>query len=260
MGDDAARCKAVIGSSAWYSKLLSICEDERLTQALGDYVVTLIREVLGRKSHAVITVSAGRTFRPTYALIRDSYRTAVDWTRVICVQMDEYVGVAPADDRSLASQVLREFIDPLGIGKFIKFYDGAGEPSLHFYEQRIRDLGGLDFTLHGVGRNGHIGFNEPGSSPTSRTRIVPLADSTRTANGVDFREGVTLGMGTLREARASVIALRGPEKRDAATALLYGDVSPDYPVTYLRDCSGVRVFLDREAAPRGGIASDAMSS
>jgi 6-phosphogluconolactonase/glucosamine-6-phosphate isomerase/deaminase len=237
---------------AWFNRdgnQLRICAEDRLTQVLSDHICTLIGEVLNRKEYAVITVSSGRTFRPAYALIRDRYSAAVDWRRVICVQMDEYAGLAPNDGRSLASEISRELVTPLGVGKLIQFYAGDGGTSLDSYEETIRELGGLDCALHGVGRNGHVGFNEPGSSPTSQTRVVSLTESTRTANGVKFEQGVTLGLSVLRDARASVIALRGREKRSAAAALLYGQVSSDWPVTYLRDCKRVSVFLDQEATP-----------
>lgn len=241
-------------TNPWFrraSNNLFIFDDRQLTRMVAEHIVTQIDEVLGQKPYALITTSAGRTLQPTYALIRDQYCAAVDWKRVICVQMDEYEGLGHDDARCLAAEVAREFVEPLGITRFIRFYDAIGNPScsLHAYEQEIRDLGGLDCAIHGVGRNGHIAFNEPPTAATTRTRVVQLSDSTRAANGVAFRRGVTLGLSILREARASVIVLRGIEKRTAAEALIYGVAGCHSPVTHLRDSARVSVFLDGEAAP-----------
>ena len=186
-----------------------------------------------------------------YALLRDCCKQAVEWDRVICVQMDEYADVGSDDERSTASDLLRELVVPLGIGRFIKFYDTDGSPhcSLEQYETRIRDLGNLDCAIHGVGRNGHIGFNEPGAQPHCRTRVALLDASTQAANNVGFKRGVTLGLDTLGRARVSILVLRGIEKRSAAELVLYGPDQPSNPSAYLRRSGSVSVYLDPEATP-----------
>src|SRR5689334_18908536 len=117
---------------------LCICDDEQLTTVLAENLVALVREALDQRPCALITTSAGRTLRPTYALLRARYTLAVDWNRVICVQMDEYEGLSHEDPRSLAWDVTREFVDPLGIGQFIRFYAANGSPScqLDAYERQ----------------------------------------------------------------------------------------------------------------------------
>jgi glucosamine-6-phosphate deaminase len=241
-------------ATPWFQRApnsLHIGEGEQFTSVLAWHFVALILDVLSRRPYAVVTTSSGRTFRPAYARIRDSYRSTLDWSRVICVQMDEYEGLSNEDCRSMAWDLTREFIEPLGVGRFITFFDAAGSATctLDDYERTICDLGGIDCAFHGVGRNGHVALNEPGALPTSRARIVSLTDSTREANGVSFRRAVTLGLATLRAARDVVIVLRGQEKRRAAQALLYEAVAPLNPIAYLRDCKRVSVFLDQGAAP-----------
>lgn len=237
-----------------------IMESGQLALSLANEVVDLLREVLSRNPCAIITTSAGRTLRPTYAALRDSFAAALDWTRVVCVQMDEYEGIGSADPRSTASELLSEFVGPLGIRRFIRFYDDNGTAScpLDQLEQQISVLGGIDCAIHGVGRNGHIGFNEPGTSEEFSTRAVALAESTRIANGVAFQRGVTLGLGILRAARVSLVVLRGIEKCSAAEALLFGPVGPQNPVAYLRSCHRVMVYLDHAAAPKAYSALSAV--
>jgi glucosamine-6-phosphate deaminase len=185
----------------------------------------------------------------------------VEWDRVVCVQMDEYAGVGAADPRSTASELLREFVAPLGIHRFMRFYDDAGAStcSLDVFQQQIETLGGIDCAVHGVGRNAHIAFNEPGPLMPLETRVVALAESTRLANGVTFSHGVTLGFETLRRAKASLVVLRGCEKQRAAQALLFDPPGPGNPAAYLRACSRLSVYLDREAEPAGELISKAQS-
>lgn len=247
----------------WFQRppnCVRIVDSGQLALSLASQVVDLLREVLSRNPYAIITTSAGRTLRPTYAVLRDSFAAALDWTRVVCVQMDEYEGMGSADPRSTASELLREFVGPLGIKRFIRFYDDTGTAScsLDQFEQQVSALGGIDCAIHGVGRNGHIGFNEPGTSEELSTRAVALAESTRIANGVAFQRGVTLGLGILRAARVSLVVLRGIEKCGAAEALLFGPVGPQNPVAYLRSCHRVMVYLDRAAAPKAYSALSAM--
>jgi glucosamine-6-phosphate deaminase len=241
-------------SRLWFrrsSNRLRVCPGEGLAEVVADEFVRLLRSLLARKPRAVISVSAGRTFRPVYALLRGPAGAQVEWSRVSCIQMDEYAGLGCQDPRSLAAELQREFVAPNGVGEFLRFYDRSGRlrHPLENVERGILALGGIDVALHGVGRNGHIGFNEPGSLPGSATRLVRLTQSTRAANGVQFRTGITLGLRVLRRARVSMIALRGMEKRRCAAALLFGSASAEQPVTYLRDGAMVSVFMDHEAAP-----------
>lgn len=232
---------------------LQVMEPVPLAESLAAHIVELFREGLSRRPYLVVTTSSGRTLRPAYARLREQYRSAVEWSRIVCVQMDEYLGIGAADPRSTAFELQHEFIEPLGIGRFIRFQDSAGVASCTpaEFEQQVLSLGGIDCAVHGVGRNGHIGFNEPGAPAQFVTRTVTLAESTRIANGVDFRMGVTLGLGVLGNARVSVVVLRGAEKRSAAEALLFHPVGPENPVGHLRSCAQVSVYIDRDAAPPG---------
>jgi glucosamine-6-phosphate deaminase len=123
------------------------------------------------------------------------------------------------------------------------------------YEARIRAAGGIDLQLLGLGRNGHIAFNEPGSSLSSRTRVVRLTRSTREDGrsalppGMEPpRAGITLGVGTILEARRLLLLATGETKRSAAEAMCFGPVSPACPASALRLHPDATVLLDGRAA------------
>ena len=245
----------------WFSRSphrLSILDRTAIATAAGECLARALIDALAVRRHAVLVASAGRTPLGTYAVLRRSFRSSVHWSRVICVQMDEYAGLGSTDPRALSAQIRHELIEPLGVGQFIGFFDAGGASicSLNDYEDQLRRLGGIDVALHGMGRNGHIGFNEPSATPRYRTRSVILAASTRLANGVTFRNAVTLGPLILSQARVAIVLLIGAEKQDAANALLFGPVGPRNPAAYLRACARVRVLLDPTAVPAALGAQD----
>lgn len=230
---------------------IEILDRDRLAARIADRIVHLLRDHLSCHPRAIVAASVGETFVDAYAALRAHHRRSVDWSRVLCVQMDEYAGLGGAHPQSLAFRLRRDVVDPLGITTFLRFYDDDGRPtaSLADYEQRLRDLGGIDCAIHGVGRNGHIAFNEPGTPAPARTRRVRLAESTRRANGVAFRAGVTLGMDRLCEARVSIIALIGAHKRPAAKLLLCIPPGLDNPVGRLVARGDAHIYFDHDAAP-----------
>jgi glucosamine-6-phosphate deaminase len=245
----------------WFSRPphgLSVLDRDAIARAAAKCLARALIDGLAARQHVVLVASAGRTPLGTYAVLRRSFRSSVNWSRVICVQMDEYADLGSTDPRALAAEIRHELIEPLGVGQFIGFFDAGGAPicSLNDYEDQLRRLGGIDVAVHGIGRNGHIGFNEPSSTRGCRTRRVILAASTRLANGVAFRNAVTLGPLILSQARVAIVLLIGAEKQGAADALLFGTVGPHNPAAYLRACARVSVFLDPPAVPAALAALD----
>lgn len=249
---------SLISLTPWFHSAqhkVTICDTGQTAQEVAACLVAEIAAVLQRKPHALLVPSVGRTMVGIFEVLRRQYRHSVDWQRVICVQMDEYAGISCSDPSSFAFILQRDLITPLGIGRFLHFYDHDGAVIIppKQYEQQVRDLGGIDCALHGVGRNSHIGFNEPRESLRLTGGVVRLSHSTRRANDVPFHHGVTLGLGVLREARSSIVVLLGEQKRDASYQLLFGSSGPHSPVTELRHCAQVSVYLDRAAVP-GSLA------
>ena len=144
-------------------------------------------------------------------------RLQLDFSKVRTFNIDEYVGLSPADPRSFYAYMRRTFFDRVNLP----------QENIHFpdvnYEETIRAAGGIDLVVLGVGMNGHIAFNEPGSDFTSRTRIVDLAPETV----APVRQGITMGIATILEARRILLLASGTSKEkfsDVRTKNLRGSL------------------------------------
>ena len=238
----------------WFARAphsLAVLPADGIAELAAARIVAALRAALARRGRAVLAPSAGRTPLATYAVLRAAHRRSLDWSRVVCVQMDEYEGMGDRDPRGFAADLRRELVEPLGMGRFHRFHDGDGalRCPLDAYERAVRGMGGIDCAVQGIGRNGHVAFNEPGDPRGGATRRVRLAHSTCKANGVLFTRGVTLGLDVLAEAKEALVLMTGAAKRDAAAAVLFRSGGKENPAAAIRRCGRVLVLLDPEAAP-----------
>jgi glucosamine-6-phosphate deaminase len=215
--------------------------------AVGAHVAGLVLGAVRRDPHLVLGIATGSTTLPVY---RELARGSGDFSRVHVVALDEYVGVPEGHPASFAAYVANEIAGPLGIppGQVaVPQGSGAG------LEERIAGLGGVDLQLLGIGRNGHLAFNEPGSPLDSRTRVVALSPTTRADNaekaGTELpTHAVTQGLGTILEARELVLLATGTAKAAAVAAALTGPVSSSCPASVVQRHRRVTVVLDAAAA------------
>jgi glucosamine-6-phosphate deaminase len=193
---------------------------------------------------------------------------------VTTFNLDEYVGLPSDHPGSYRSYMVRHLLAHVDVDPARAHVpDGtatevlAEHPELGFeealrhecerYERRIRNAGGLGLTLLGLGVNGHIAFNEPGSPFDSRTRVVELAASTRRANAPHFAgehvplRAITMGVATILESRSIVVLASGAGKATAVARLRDGAVSEDFPASALHRHPDVTVLVDRAAAGEG---------
>ncbi len=233
---------------------------ERLAETIADDICEIIRSALRRRGRALVTASTGRTFVQTYRILRERHAGRIDWGRVTLIQMDEYADRVDRRIGPLAVQLRRELATPLGIGAFVPLC-AEGDRFLRSC-RRLDDFigrhGGFDLAVHGIGGNGHVGFNEPGARRNSPTRIVTLAPETRKANFGDDpnapRRALTLGLDVLGRARCSLLAACGPAKSDAVARLLSGEPARLLPAATIRRSPRRRVYLD--AAAHGDVAPE----
>jgi glucosamine-6-phosphate deaminase len=217
-------------------------------EAAGEHVAGLVSRMVERDPALVLGVATGATPLPVYRALT---RGSADFEAVRVVALDEYVGLSAGHPASYAAYLEREIADPLGIPHdHVVVPQGSGEE----LERRIAELGGVDLQLLGIGRNGHLAFNEPGSPLDSRSRVVALAESTRHDNAAYVAgeavptHAITQGIGTILEARQLVLLATGAAKAEAVAAALAGPVAPDCPASVVQLHPSVIVVLDPESA------------
>ena len=224
-------------------------------QDLGALSAELVRRISGLR---VLGVATGSSPAPLWAALAAD--TGGLTPRAVFA-LDEYVGLPPGHPAGYRAVVDATVTIPLGLDPARVHVPDGNAPDLELaaaeFETAIGRAGGVDLQVLGIGRNGHIGFNEPGSSVDSRTRVVELADQTRRDNARFFSSvdavptlAVTQGIATIMSARRILLIARGESKADAVERLLSGGADPSFPASILHEHDEVTVLLDASAARR----------
>ncbi len=228
-------------------------------ESVGRRAAALVLEGLRGDPSLVLGVATGSSPVSTYRALAEARRHGTDFSRVRVVALDEYVGLPEADPRSYHAFVRREIVQPLRIrGENVLVPDGNApdpDPACAAFEEALRGWGGVGIQLLGIGRNGHVGFNEPGSALDSRTRRSALSETTRADNARFFPRPedvptscLTQGVGTIAEARSIVLVASGPHKAAAVAAAVEGPVTEACPASFLQRHPDATMVLDFEAA------------
>ena len=218
----------------------SFDSQEALSARAAEILLTAIRE----EPRIVLGLPTGRTPIGMYdRVIQECTRQYHCFRDVITFNLDEYCGVPPEHPASYYSYMKQHLFDHVDIDADHTHipHGTAPDPAAECrrYEEELREHGGLALTFLGLGRNGHIGFNEPGTPFHSRTRVVELTQSTRHANADLFPGGhvpthaLTMGIGTILESRRIVLLAAGAGKEAAIARLRSGEVSEDFPASAL---------------------------
>ncbi len=223
-----------------------------------DHVADLLVERLGNRPDVVVCLPTGSTPLPVYERLPGRLRSrGVAAAGATIVLLDEYLGLPPDHQARCDRTLERTVLDRLGAPRpgFLAFDVDGPDPddACTRFDREIAARGGLDLVVLGLGRNGHVGMNEPGSTADAPTRVVALTPASRLAAigyGVDPppAHGVTLGMAGIIAAREVWLLATGPEKADVLAAALDGPVTPDLPASLLRGHPGLRVLVDVPAA------------
>ena len=204
-------------------------------RTLSRQAAQIVAEAVRLKPTLTLGLPAGNT--PT-GMYEELPAEQLDFSKVKTFNLDEYVGLAAGDPRSFQSYMQRTFFDHVNLPR----------ENTHFpdekYEETIRAAGGIDLLVLGIGLNGHIAFNEPGSALTSRTRVVDLAPETV----APVRRGITMGIGTILEARRILLLASGPSKKEVLRRALEEPVEESLPASALQLHADLTVIVDRAAA------------
>lgn len=215
----------------------------------------IVSELLQHDRLQVMGLATGSTPLDLYKQIRES---DLDFSKCTSVNLDEYVGLKPTDPQSY-HYFMQEHLFNTKPFKESFFPDGtnpdAGEVTRKY--DRILAQHPIDLQVLGIGRNGHIGFNEPGTSFDSHTHRVALAESTIEANARFFdnpgevpRYAYTMGIASIMAAKRIILLAFGDEKAEAIRQTVDGPVTPDVPASVLQRHPNVTVVLDKAAASR----------
>jgi glucosamine-6-phosphate deaminase len=233
---------------------------------LGCLVARRMAEVIGARRAAgkrpVLGLATGSTPIGAYReLIRMHRDEGLSFADVVTFNLDEYYPMDPASIHSYHRFMWENLFSHLDIPATSVHIPRGDlrrdevEAECHRYEQAIREAGGIDLQLLGIGRTGHIGFNEPGSGAESRTRVITLDLVTRKDAAADFfgednvpREAITMGVETIFEAREILMLATGEHKADIVRRAVEGDVDHEVAATFLQRHPNTTFFLDRSAA------------
>ncbi len=225
-------------------------------------ICELIRRKQQNGETTVLGLATGATPVGVYAeLVRLHLEEGLSFRNVITFNLDEYYPMRPTAPQSYVTFMNENLFDHIDIPREnINIPDGTLPleeiPAFCLeYERKIEDLGGLDLQILGIGRTGHIGFNEPGSAPNSGTRLVTLDDLTRRDASRDFggkenvpTKAITMGIGTIFKAREIILMAWNRKKAPIIKKAVEGDMSSEVPATFLQLSDSVEFVLDEDAA------------
>ena len=225
-------------------------------QVLADEIVTLLRARPG----AVLGLATGSSPVGVYRALCDSHANGiVSFADVTTFNLDEYLGLPDGHPHTFRRWMMEHLFEHVQPGRaFLPEHHGTSatvDATAAAYERAIGKAGGLDLQVLGIGLNGHIGFNEPGSTRDSRTRVVELHPETRTGAVRTFGDidrvpthAISMGVATILDARCVRVLAFGRDKADIVRRTLLDPVSADCPATFMRGHPDVKLYLDVEAA------------
>lgn len=223
--------------------------------AAGELAADLIEQLVLAKPDAVLGLATGSTPLTTWGSLG---RRGLDFSQVRGFALDEYVGLAASHPESYRSVITREVVAPLGMTAALVRVPADEGPIEHAganYEAALVEAGGVDLQVLGIGSTGHIGFNEPGSSFASLTRVKTLTERTRLDNAVYFdsidqvpTHCVTQGLGTILRARHLVLLAFGEKKAVALAGAVEGALTASLPGSAIQLHPRVTVIVDEAAA------------
>ena len=220
-------------------------------------VAGFLAQTVRRTPDVVLGLPTGRTMIPVYrALVRLHEHGLADFSRASTFNLDEFVGLPTGHPGSFRTYMRRNLFDHVNLSRGATHFPSTTRKSGEAYDRLIERAGGLDVCLVGIGRNGHIGFNEPAAALTAETHRVTLQPATRRSNAYLFENKIervptsatSMGIGTIMRSRAVVLLALGASKADIVRAATKGPATTRVPASLLQAHPNVVVVLDRDAA------------
>lgn len=213
----------------------------------------IISELIKNKPNAVLGLATGSTMIPLYKeLVRLYKKGEINFYDVRTFNFDEYANIPFNDKESYHYYMNKNLFNKVNIQKHQTYFPSSNGEE---YEKEIKNAGGIDLSILGIGENGHIAFNEPGSSFESGTREVRLSESTLNANSRLFpvikktpREAYTVGIKTIMKSKRIILLAFGEKKADAISKTINGSINEKTPASILRKHKNSTFIVDKKAA------------
>ncbi|ETI66829.1 glucosamine-6-phosphate deaminase [Neobacillus vireti] len=236
-------------------KMIKVDNYQQMSEKAAEYIIDRVTKVPGIK----LGLATGGTPIGTYKhLIEDYQNNGTSYLNVTTFNLDEYIGLSGEDKNSYRYYMNDLFFNHIDINKektHVPQGDvGDMQTECLRYEELIAENGGIDLQILGIGSNGHIGFNEPGTSFQSKTHIVDLAPSTIEANARFFNQleevptmAITMGISTIMKSKEILLLVSGESKKEALEKLMNGHVDEKFPASILKNHPHVTIIADKAA-------------
>ncbi|GGK02960.1 glucosamine-6-phosphate deaminase 1 [Lentibacillus kapialis] len=226
---------------------------------LSEKACEILRDDIKKSAGCVLGLATGSTPEGLYQQLIEAYnKGGISYANCTTFNLDEYVGLASDDPNSYRYYMDEKLFSHIDLPDDQAFLPNGfamdPEKECRDYEALIKDAGYVDVQVLGLGLNGHIGFNEPGTPFDSRTHVVDLDESTRQANARFFhsmedvpKKALTMGIGSIMESRKIVLLVSGEKKADAVKELVNGEMTNEFPASILQKHENVILIADEEA-------------
>lgn len=236
-------------------KIIVVEDYKEMSRKAAEILIKKVQE----KQNAVLGLATGSTPVGLYEeLIKDHQTNGTSYKDIHTVNLDEYIGLPKEDKNSYYTFMCEHLFNHIGIpAEHTHIPNGETNDLLEEcdrYENIIESLGQVDLQILGIGSNGHIGFNEPGSSFTGKTHIIDLKESTRQANARFFKsidevpkQAITMGVGTIMKSKEILLLASGTAKAEAIRGTIHGEITEELPASILQTHPNVTLIVDKDA-------------
>lgn len=223
-------------------------------QEVSEFIANKVIDQVQKKPDTVLGLATGSTPKEAYRYIKNDYKqNNRDYSKVITFNLDEYLGVLKDSINSYRQYMKEALFEGINIPNSQQYF--PLKTNMKNYDNLIKEHGGVDLQLLGIGLNGHIAFNEPGSSFQSKTRIIELDESTRKRNSKYFRsidhvptQAISMGISTIMKAKEIILAATSEVKADIIKQLVDSNINENLPASILKTHENFTLVLDQEAA------------
>ncbi|MGE7767007.1 glucosamine-6-phosphate deaminase [Peribacillus sp. NPDC096540] len=235
--------------------IIKVQDYKEMSQSAAKIIIQKVKE----NSKIKLGLATGGTPKGTYdALIEDHMQNNTSYENVTSFNLDEYIGLDSNDPNSYHYYMDQSLFAHININKEQTYLPNGTADNLDMectrFDKMIEALGGIDLQILGIGQNGHIGFNEPGTSFSSGTHVVALEESTRQANARYFdsidevpTHAITMGIATIMKSKEILLLISGEEKAGTLKKLIHGEITEEFPASILKKHNNVTIIADQKA-------------